>query len=175
MKYPVSFFVIILITFCFNIAKSETLSIAYINMDEVMNESLAGKSIVEQLDKVHQGNISEFSKAEEKLKNKEAKLLAQKNILSAEEYEKKISLLKKEIDSYKKDRQEKINFASKIKVEGTSKLLKQINPILATYSKEKGISIIFSKKDIVIARSDLDITKQIIELVNSKIKKIDLN
>ena len=37
MKYPVSFFVIILITFSFNNAKSEDLLIAYINMEKVMN------------------------------------------------------------------------------------------------------------------------------------------
>ena len=52
MKYPVRFFVIILITFCFSIANAnETLSIVYINMEKVMNKSLAGKSLIEQLDK----------------------------------------------------------------------------------------------------------------------------
>ena len=54
-------------------------------------------------------------------------------------------------------------------------LLKQLNPILAEYSKNNNISIIMRKKDLVIARSDLDITIQIIELVNSKVKKIKLN
>ena len=43
------------------------------------------------------------------------------------------------------------------------------------YSKENNISIIMRKKDLVIARSDLDITIQIIDLVNSKVKKIKLN
>ncbi len=31
------------------------------------------------------------------------------------------------------------------------------------------------KKDIVIAKTDLDITNEIIQLVNSKVKKINLN
>ena len=57
----------------------------------------------------------------------------------------------------------------------TTNLLKEINPILSDYSKKNGISIILRKKDIVLARTDLDITQQIIEAIDLKIKKIDLN
>jgi len=53
--------------------------------------------------------------------------------------------------------------------------LKELNPILADFSKKNNISIILRKKDLIIARSDLEITNQIIELVNSKVKKIKLN
>ena len=60
-------------------------------------------------------------------------------------------------------------------MKATSHLLKEINPILSNYSKENGISIILRKQDIVLARTDLNITKQIIEAINLKIKKIDLN
>ena len=60
MKYLVKFFVIILITFCFNTLKAENISIVYINMDKVMNETSAGKSLKDQLEKIHKENISEF-------------------------------------------------------------------------------------------------------------------
>ena len=68
-----------------------------------------------------------------------------------------------------------LNLVTKKKLKATSNLLKEINPILSNYSKENGISIILRKQDIVLARTDLDITKQIIEAINLKIKKIDLN
>ena len=74
-----------------------------------------------------------------------------------------------------KERKEKIDNVAKKKIEATASLLKKINPILADYSKKNGISIIFRKKDIVLARSNLEITAQIIELVNSKVKKININ
>ena len=60
-------------------------------------------------------------------------------------------------------------------MKATANLLKTINPILSDYSKKNGISIILEKKDIVLARTDLDITNQIIEAVDLKIKKINLN
>ena len=40
MKHLVSFFVIILITFCFNNAKSEELLVAYIDMEKVARDAV---------------------------------------------------------------------------------------------------------------------------------------
>ena len=175
MKYLVRFFVIILITICTTISKSENLLVVYINMNKVMNETIAGKSIVEQLDKIHQKNISEFDKIESKLKTEESTILAKKNILSDEDYIKEINTLKNKIKNYNEERKIKIDSVTKKKAKGTSELLKQINPILADYSKKNNIAIILRKKDLVIARSNLDITNEIIDLVNSKVKKIKLN
>ena len=69
----------------------------------------------------------------------------------------------------------KIESVNKRKADATALLLKELNPILADFSKKNNISIILRKKDLIIARSDLEITNQIIELVNSKVKKIKLN
>ena len=78
MKYLVRFFVIILIIFCTTTSKSENLSVVYIDMDKVMNETVAGKSIVEQLEKIHKINIAEFKKIEDKLKSDETTILSKK-------------------------------------------------------------------------------------------------
>ena len=53
--------------------------------------------------------------------------------------------------------------------------LKNINPILAKYSEENLISIIMDKKNILIGKSELDITKDIIKILDKKIKSIKLN
>ena len=87
MKYNVRFFVIILITFCITIAKANDFSsIVYINMDKVMKKSAAGKSLIEQLEKIHLSNIAEFKKIEDSLKSEESSIMSQKNILSEDEF-----------------------------------------------------------------------------------------
>jgi len=174
VKYPVSFFVIILITIC-SISKAENLSIVYLNMDQVMNQSIPGISLNNQLDKIHKANLDAFKKNEEDLKKEEVLILSQKNVLSEADYINKVNLFKEKLNSYKKKRQEKIDLVTKKRMNATANLLKEINPILSNYSNENGISIILRKKDIVLARTDLDITKQIIEAIDLKIKKIDLN
>ena len=174
MKYPVKFFVIILITIC-SISKAENLSIVYLDMDKAMNQSIVGKSLNSQLDKIHRANLDEFKINEEDLKKEEDLILSQKNVLSEEDYKNKVNLFKKKLNSYKKKRQEKIDLVTKKRMNATGNLLKEIQPILSNYSKENGISIILREQDIVLAKTDLNITKQIIEAVNLKIKKIDLN
>ena len=174
MKYAVSFFVILLTFFYINVARSETL-IVYINMEIIMNETNAGKSINKKIEKLHKANIAEFEQIEKKLREEEDSILSQKNILSEADYGEKVSLINNKIQQYKKNRQEKINLVTKKRMDATQKLLKELNPILSDYSKENNISIILQKKNIVLAKTDLDITDKIMEIVNTKIKKIDLN
>ena len=109
MKYPVSFFVIILITIC-SISKAENLSIVYLDMEKAMNQSIVGKSLNSQLDKIHKSNLEEFKKNEEDLKKEEVLILSQKNVLSEEDYINKVNLFKEKLNSYKKNRQEKNNY-----------------------------------------------------------------
>ena len=140
-----------------------------------MNETIAGKYLIKQLEKIHKKNIEEFKIIEEDIKTEESSILSKKNILSPDEYNKKVDTLKNKISNYKKNRQKKIDSISKKKIDATSKLLKEITPILADYSKKNKISIILKKKDILLGRTDLDITNEIIDIVNSKVKKINLN
>jgi len=101
MKYPVRFFVIILITIC-SISKAENISIVYLDMEKAMNQSIAGKSLSSQIEKIHKANLKEFKKNEEDLKKEEILILSQKNVLSEEDYKNKVNLFKNKLNSYKK-------------------------------------------------------------------------
>ena len=174
MKYLVKIFVIIIFLFCNNLSYAENL-IVYIDMEKILNESKSGMSINKQLEKIHKMNIKEFKKIEDELKKKEESIIAQKNILSKEDYAKKIKILRDNTNSYRKNRQEKINLLTKKRMESSSKLLNIINPILSDYSKANNISIILQKKNVVLAKTDLNITNKIIDILNSKIESINLN
>ncbi len=174
MKYLVKIFVIIIFLFCNNLSYAENL-IVYIDMEKILNESKSGMSINKQLEKIHKINIKEFKKIEEELKKKEESIIAQKNILSKEDYAKKIKILRDNTNSYRKNRQEKINLLTKKRMESSAKLLSIINPILSDYSKANNISIILQKKNVVLAKTDLNITNKIIDILNSKIESINLN
>ena len=174
MKYLVKIFVIIIFLFCNNLSYAENL-IVYIDMEKILNESSPGMSINKQLEKIHKVNIKEFKEIEEELKKEERSIIAQKNILSKEDYTKKIKILRDNTNSYRKNRQEKINLLTKKRMESSSKLLSIINPILSDYSKVNNISIILQKKNVVLAKTDLNITNKIIDILNSKIESINLN
>ena len=148
--------------------------ITYINMNILMNKSIAGKSIVDQLEKLHKNNVNNFKSAEENLKKEEQLILSQKNILNKDEFESKIKSLRSDAKKYRADRRKKIDDLNSKRIAATSKLLKEINPILKDYSAKNSISMIFQKKNIIIGKVELDITNDILKIVNKEIKKINI-
>ena len=53
--------------------------------------------------------------------------------------------------------------------------MKALNPIISDYMKEKKIRMVIDKKSVLLADERLDITKEIIEILNQKLKSIKLN
>ena len=65
-------------------------------------------------------------------------------------------------------------FDNKLKVDNTNNLLKLINPILLKFSDDKEISIVLQKKDLIVAKIELDITDDIIKIINAEIKELKI-
>ena len=163
-----------LILFIINPVKSIDLKIFYIDTDKILNESNAGKDIKKQLDSINKKNISKFKQIDKELAEEEKKISKQKNILSKEELEKKIKTLQEKAIKFNNDvKNNKNNLFTKNKY-ATEKFLTTLNVILSDYASKNSIHIILQKKNIVIGREDLDITSEILTLVNKKIKNIKL-
>ena len=172
MKYfLLPFFFIFL--FFINSVNSEQ-NIAFINMDKVISTSNAGSSILKQLTDLNNKNLQFLKNEEKKFKEKETKLISQKNIISEADFQNKVNELKSEIKNYNQNRDKMINEFNKLKVDNTNNLLKLINPILLKFSDDKEISIVLQKKDLVVAKTQLDITEDIIKIVNAEIKEIKI-
>ena len=172
MKYfLLSFFSMFL--FFINSVNSEQ-NIAFINMDKVISSSNAGSSILKQLTDLNNKNLQFLKKEEKKFKEKEKKLISQKNIISDADFQNKVNELKSEIKNYNQNRDKIINEFNRLKVDNTNNLLKLINPILLKFSDDKKISIVLQKKDLVVAKTELDITEDIIKIVNAEVKELKL-
>ena len=100
MKKYLIFIIFILNFFFLNYSYSND-KIAYIDIDYIVKNSLAGKSITEIIEKNNQINIKKFNDIEAKLKSEEKEIIAQRNILNEEEFQKKINILKEKINDYR--------------------------------------------------------------------------
>ena len=172
MKYfLLSFFSIFL--FFINSVNSEQ-NIAFINMDKVISTSNSGSSILKQLMDLNNKNLKFLKNEEKKFKEKETKLISQKNIISETDFKNKLDELKSEIKNYNQNRNKMLTDFNKLKVDNTNNFLKLINPILIKFSNDKEISIILQKKDLVVAKTELDITDEVIKIVNLEIKEFKI-
>ena len=148
--------------------------IAFIDMDKVISKSKSGSSILKQLTDLNNKNLKFLKNKEKKFKEKETKLISQKNIISEIDFKNKVEELKSEIKNYNQDRKKMLADFNKLKVDNTNNLLKLINPILVKFSNEKKISIILQKKDLVVAKTELDITDEIIKIINKEVKEFKI-
>ncbi len=64
---------------------------------------------------------------------------------------------------------------SKQRSKAKTELLKNLNPIIQEYMKEKNIRMVLDKKSMLLADESLDITQNIVKLLNNKLKSIKLN
>ena len=154
---------------------AEIQKIVYIDIEKIMQQSVAGKNFINLLDKKHKINISKFKKENEQIKEKEKKLITQKNILSPQDFQKELSKLRDEITNFQKNQVKARNEINKLKVLGTNKMINEITPILENYAKENAINLILQKKNIVMGKKEMEITDNIITLADKKIKKINLD
>ena len=160
--------------FTFN-TNAEIQKIVYIDIEKIMQQSVAGKNFINLLDKKHKINISKFKKENEQIKEKEKKLITQKNILSPQDFQKELSKLRDEITNFQKNQVKARNEINKLRMLGTNKMINEITPILENYAKENAINLILQKKNIVMGKKEMEITDNIITLADKKIKKINLD
>ena len=159
----------ILIILNISLAHSEE-QIAYLDLDNIVSNTKAGKSIINNLEKSKNSALAKFEKKEKELKKIENNINKQKNILSEEELKKKLVEFRKEINIFQTERQNIINQFNKKKVEEFNNFFKKITPIIQSYVSEKNIDIVLDRKNIFVASKKKDITQEIIKLIDSKIK-----
>ena len=144
--------------------------IVYLDLDKVVSNTKAGKSIIDKLEKSKQAALQKFEKKEKDLKKKEDEIKKQKNIISEDEFKKKLVEFRKEVARFSQDRKKLINeFNQKKKIE-FDEFFKKISPIIENYVTEKNIDILLDKKNIFIASKEKNITQEIIKIIDSKIR-----
>ena len=131
----------------------------FINFKYILNESKAGKEAQEFLKKKLANGIKKLQDQEKAIQDSEKKVKELRN---------RVALLQKERDSL-------LDGVAKQRAKARNELLKNLNPIMKEYMKEKKIRMVINKSSILLADENLDITKDIISILNKKLKSIKLN
>ena len=174
MRYFLKFFIVLLIFL--NVQTTVRSDIPhFIDFKHILNKSDAGKQAQEFLKKKLSNGIKSLKEREKSIQEEEKKIIQQKKIISAEEYKKKVTALRTKVSSLQKERNKLLEDVAKQRTKAKNELLKNLNPIIQNYMKEKNIKMVIDKKSLLLADESLDITKDIIQILNSKLKKINLN
>ena len=149
--------------------------VSYIDIDYILANTLAGKSLLSKLKKEEESKINKFKSSEDDFRNKENKILAKKNLISKEKISKELKLLQIKFQEYRKNKIKEVDQLKDKRNRNIIHFMNLINPIIEKYMSDNSIYMLIDKKNVFIASKDYDITNNLIELINNQIKAIEIN
>ena len=170
-KYKKYFLIFI---FCLINNNSSSESIVYANLDLVVQNSDVGKKIFLYYENKNNVLLKKINDEKKVILEKEKSLISQKNILQENEYSKKVESLKLEVSKFNKSNNEKLNSMKIEKDRVLKSFLTEINNILKEFAETNNIDIILSSNQMLIGKSNLDVTDELLKVVNSKIKNFEI-
>ena len=170
MNFLKKFFFILILTFLNFIHVNGSESIAYIDMDFILKNSEIGKKTLDSINILNDKNINELKKKEKILKDLENKIVNKKNLISKEDFDNEVLLFKEKANKFKEDQLKMVEEFNNYKKKELDGILNKISPIINAYIEKKSVKILLDSKNILIGRSNLNLTNEVIKEINDKIK-----
>tara|TARA_B100000315_G_C14375998_1_gene495187 strand:- start:233 stop:814 length:582 start_codon:yes stop_codon:yes gene_type:complete len=149
-------------------------TIALINAQKIMKESLAAQSLLEQVDKVHRKERDKIAKLEDSLRDERQKIDRQRTVLTPEKYQEKVR--EWEIKSGEHIREaEKRKRALDISLNRSLAEIKNaLYVIIQDISENRGINLVFNKLQFFFGDPEMDITDEALVRLNKELKTVKL-
>ena len=169
MKFINNFFFISI--FFLNISQAYSSEpIAYIDMDFIIKNSEIGKKTLNSINNLNEKNLNELKNNEKILKDLENDIISKKNIISKEEFDKEVLFFKEKANKFKEDQSKMVEDFNNYKKKEFDGIISKISPIINAYMEKKSVKILLDSKNILIGRSNLNLTNEVIKEINEKIK-----
>ena len=163
--------------FIFLIMTNHTLAqdkVVFIDINFIFKNSIVGKELNEKIAKKDNEINLEIKKFKNDIEVEKNEITSQKNVISIEEYNKKIKILETKINKMNDLISKKTDELNKFKKNVETSFSKELNLIVEKYSTENSIDMILDKSNILMARKELNITQQVINLFNENVKEINI-
>ena len=163
---------LIILLFLFNFFPSYTYSeIVYLDVQFILDNSDIGKYYKKKLKIDNDRTKSELDTEGAIIKKKEEEINNKKNLLKKSEIEKEIKNLNKLLIDYQSKRNKFNNKINNEKKNYSAQILKILNPLLTKYVENNNITLVIEKKNVLVGIKTLDITKNILKILNDEVEK----
>ena len=82
--------------------------------------------------------------------------------------------MRKKVAKLQKDKQKSLSDIAKLRASAKNQLLEKLKPILRTYMESRKIRLVIDKKEVLYGDQNLEITGDIISLLNKDVKELNL-
>mgnify|MGYP001338864345 CR=1 FL=1 len=171
-KFNLLLFIILLITNISFADQYPNTSIGIIDINKVLTESKAAKDAAKQIEKIQKKSEEDSKKEDEQIIQEREKLIEQQSVMAPEAFEVKVADFEKKVQAYQIERQEKLRKLDQMVQEARASILDEVKPIINDYASELGITVILEKNAVIMSADDMDMTDQVIKILNKSLPKI---
>ena len=168
------FITIIIIFFSINSISKAQDNVAFIDLNIIFDNSSAGKKINKDIENKRKQNNENFKELQKKFSSDREKLLAKKNVISKDEFDKQLLDLENKLKDYNSKITKENKELTSLQLKARKEFFNSLRPILEDFAKENSIDIILKKENVLIGKTNLDISNNILEIFDKKVKKISI-
>ena len=150
-------------------------SIGVLDLNKVLLDAKAAKRAAEEIDKIAQEIEKELIESDEKMINEQNKLIEAQSIMAPEAFELRRKEYEEKVQNYNIERQNKLISVEKLVETSRNEILDKLKPILEEMSESKGITVILEKGTVLLNAETMDITDEVIKVLNKKLPKIEIS
>ncbi len=147
-------------------------NIRFININYIVNNSEAGKTLNKIIENKSKKIKSELNDLGKKIETKKEKIISQKNILKKDEYENLVKNYEDEVKKFNNIRLKRNEDFNKYRINSQKKIIEALNPIITAFLEKESVKILLQKEQIIFGDKELDITEEVLIIFNDKHKKI---
>ncbi len=148
--------------------------IGVVDMKQILNQSKAYQSLVEQFEETRRKHRNAMTKQEDLIRDEESNLVKKKNVLSSEVYAEKVKALNQKINNLK---QKQIAEAKKFEVsfeKSTNKIQGALVDVLSILANTSELNLVLAKSQVILVGKEIDITDKAVAELNKVLPKISL-
>ncbi len=156
-----------------NSAYAQT-SIAVVDMQKILTESLAARDIQKQMQTHREKFQKEFSKVEQDLRENQKTLSEQQTSLSQEEFAKKRGEFEQKLHETRNTVRNRKQSLDAGFTKAMKDLENEIFKIVESISSEKGYELVLTRSSVFLGSNSLDISDEVMSKLNSSLTKVKL-
>jgi outer membrane protein len=156
-----------------NAAHSVT-TIAVIDAEKVLKESLAMTDIQNKVVKKQEEYQKEVNKKQNSLEEEKRKIESKKNTLSKEKFAKEEQVFNKKVEDFKNYVEKRQNTLQKSSLEAVSKVNEVLKKVVSDIAKEKSFQVVLNNSQAIFYEESIDISVDVISKLNKAIEKVEV-
>ena len=146
--------------------------IAIVDLDRIMQESVAYQKAAAQIDKIRQQTSDELRQRENELRDAEQELSRQQRLVTAEQFDQKRRDFQRRVGEAQQLAQTKKRDLDNVSNGAMNQIRNAIVQVVGEIARERGINMVLPRAAVVLESPAFDVSSEVVTRVNQKLPSV---